>query len=287
VAQPGSRRRRGGATDLPESADQVYDYAHVNAVEVDPDGNLIVCARNTHAVYKVDYRSGEIVWRLNGKRSDFKMGDGAETAFHHDARVQPNGELTIFDNAADSNDSGIPSRDVALDLDTEAMTASLARQFVHPTEITSVSQGNMQVLSNGNAFVGWGSAPVFSEFGPEGSLRFNARFPATVTSYRAYRFPWIGLPSDAPAVVVEPDVDSAVTVYVSWNGATEVATWAVLAGADPARLAPVTAAPRTGFETAIILRTAEPYLAVQALDAAGQVLGVSAVVEPAVEDVAG
>ncbi|MGH2559713.1 MAG: arylsulfotransferase family protein [Thermomicrobiales bacterium] len=268
------------SSEASTDANEPFDYVHLNSIEADGDGHLILCARHTHAVYQIDRRTGEIRWRLGGKRSDFTMGAGTETAFHHDARIHPNGDLTIFDNAAGEDDADTRSRGVVLKLDMDAMSATLVREYVHPTEILSVSQGNMQMLPNGNAFVGWGSAPVFSEFGPDGSMRFNGRFPTDGSSYRAYRFPWTGLPSDAPAVVAESGAEDEVTVYVSWNGATEVASWHVLAGPDPDQLRPVGSEPRAGFETTISVQTSEPYLAVQAQDGARQVLGISAVVGP-------
>lgn len=261
----------------PDNPQVPLDYVHVNSIDVDHDGHFIVSARNTSAIYKIDRRTSDVLWRLNGKRSSFTMGAGTPFAYQHDARVQPNGELSLFDNAAESADIGVPSRGMVLDLDTDEMTATLLREYIHPTEIVSVSQGNMQTLPNGNVFIGWGSAPVFSEFDSNGLLRFNGRFPINVISYRAYRFPWIGLPNDAPALVIEPGAADSVTIYVSWNGATEVDTWQVLAGADPDRLAPVGAAPREGFETAVVVQASEPFLAVMARDAAGHVLGISEV----------
>lgn len=153
------------------------DYVHINSIEVDTDGNLIISGRHTHAIYKIDRVTGEIIWRLHGKRSDFRMGPNARFAWQHDARRQLNGTLTLFDNHESGTGVGGNSRGMVLDLDMGTMTATLTYQYIHPTAILSVSQRNMQVLPNGNLFVGWGSAPVFSEFGPEGDLRFNGRLP--------------------------------------------------------------------------------------------------------------
>jgi hypothetical protein len=75
-----------------------WDYVHLNSIDVDLDGNLLVSSRNTHTVYKIDRRSGEIIWRLGGKHSDFAMGAGATFAWQHDPRRQADGTLTIFDN---------------------------------------------------------------------------------------------------------------------------------------------------------------------------------------------
>jgi hypothetical protein len=125
-------------------------------------------------------------------------------------------------------------------------------------------------------FVGWGAQPYFSEFNAAGQLLFDAHMRGSYQSYRAYRFAWTGTPSGAPAVAALPrGAGGGVTVYASWNGDTQTAGWRVLAGPSPQRLAPVASGTRTGFETAIATPGPEPYVAVQALDPAGAVLGVS------------
>jgi hypothetical protein len=171
------------------------------------------------------------------------------------------------------------SRGIVLKLDEDAMTATLLREYTHPDTVFSDTQGNVQILPNGNVFVGWGSEPFFSEFGRDGKLLFDASFTPELESYRAFRFPWKGHPKEAPAVVAEVGPEGEVTLYVSWNGATEASTWEVLAGARPDQLESVGSAPRKGFETAITLQTDEPYVAVRAKDESGRVLGASKTLE--------
>ena len=133
------------------------------------------------------------MWRLGGKKSDFEMGPGTRFAFQHDARRQPDGTITIFDNGRVKKDE--LSYGLVLELDTEKMKATLVRRYAHPDKVFAATQGNMQVLPNGNVFIGWGSAPLFSEFSKDGELLFDATFPREVESYRAFRFPWSGRPS--------------------------------------------------------------------------------------------
>jgi len=266
----------------PESPEWAFDYFHINSIDVDHDSNLLISARNTSAVYKVDRRSGEVMWRLGGKKSDFQMGPGSPFAYQHDARRQPDGTITIFDNGTTVFDNGIPkaieeSRGIVLELDEEEMTAVLMREYTHPDRQFAHAAGNMQVLPNGNVFIGWGRALVFSEFRKDGELLFSASFPPSFSpkdgSYRAFRFPWNGHLSDQPAAAAERASEDEVKVYASWNGATEVATWEVLAGSSLYQLESVGSFPRDGFETAMLVRTAEPYIVVHAKHRAGQVLG--------------
>jgi hypothetical protein len=63
---------------------------------------------------------------------------------------------------------------------------------------------------------------------------------------------------------------------VSWNGATEVSAWQLLAGPSPDALQPTVTVPRTGFETQLSPGLTSGYVAVRALDLAGHPLGQSA-----------
>jgi hypothetical protein len=257
---------------------KAFDYFHINSIDVDHDSNLLVSARNTSTVYKIDTTTGEVIWRLGGKKSDFEMGEGTRFANQHDARRLSDGTMSIFDNGGWSKAE--QSRGLVLELDEDEMTVSVVREYPHPYGQHADTQGNMQTLPKGNVFIGWGSEPLFSEISNNGELLFNARFPPEVESYRAFRFPWKGQPGDDPAMVAERDPDDKVTLYASWNGATEVATWEVLAGPGPERLKPAGSVPRHGFETAITVGSTERYFGVQAKDGSGRVLGTSRSTEP-------
>src|SRR5215218_4623155 len=262
----------------PSDPNDLYDYFHINSIDVDHDGNLLVCARNTWSVYKVERKSGEVLWRLRGKNSDFEMGPGTRSAYQHDARRQRDGTISIFDNGAHPQVHG-ESRGIVVELDEQKMNAKLVREYTFSEKLISTSQGNMQILPNSNVLIGWGSQPFITEFSHKGELLFEARFPPDGESYRAFRFPWSGHPTDEPAVAVEQGPDDKVKLYASWNGATEVTTWEVLAGPRPGRLQWVGSVPRDGFETSMLVQSFDPYVAVRAKDHFGQVLGSSAPVK--------
>lgn len=255
----------------------VVDYLHPNSIDVDHDGHFLLSGRHTRTLYKIDRRTGDVIWRLGGKNSDVTLGRGAHFAYQHDAQRQPDGTITMFDNAAGSAETAVrdTSRGIVLELDTDAMTATLVREYAHPAGTLSESQGNMQTLPNGNVFIGWGSEPLFTEHSEDGVMLLDVRFPPEVDSYRAFRFPWTGRPADKPAVAVESAGPDTLAVAASWNGATDVATWQVLAGADDDRLRPVARRRRDGFETRITVPVAGSHVAVQALDGSGQALGTS------------
>ena len=163
-----------------------------------------------------------------------------------------------------------------VELDEQKMSVKLVREYTSFQKRLSTSQGNIQLLPNSNVLIGWGSGPFISEFSHEGELLFEARFPPDGESYRAFRFPWIGYPDDDPTVALEQGPDDKLKLYASWNGATEAATWEVLAGPRQSRLESVGSVPRDGFETAMLVRSFDPYVAVRAKDRLGQALGTSA-----------
>jgi Arylsulfotransferase (ASST) len=258
-----------------------FDFFHINSINLDQDGSLLISARNTWATYDIDAHTGQIAWRLGGKHSSFTMAPGTSTAWQHDPRELANGSFSIFDNGA-SPTVHSQSRGIVVSLESQGKTATLISQLTHPSPISAKSQGNVQALAGGDWFIGWGEVPDFSEFSPTGQLLFDAHFPAGDQSYRALRFNWTGTPANRPALAVRGG-HGAGTVYASWNGATLVASWRVLVGATTRSLEPVAQAARSGFESPIPLPpgTAERYLTVQALDATGRVLGAATPVTPA------
>jgi hypothetical protein len=220
-------------------------------------------------------RSGRVLGAIGGRHSTVKLAAGVATAFQHDASARADGTIAIFDNGAWPKVHS-QSRAIVVSIDPRANTAALVAQYEHTPALSSASQGNVQTLANGDLFVGWGAAPYFSEFNAAGGLLFDAHLHGSYQSYRGYRQAWTGAPGHRPAIAAQATgPGSPVTVYASWNGDTRTASWQLLAGGAPDQLAPVAVAPRSGFETAITAPGPARYVAAQALDAAGAVLGVS------------
>ena len=254
-----------------------FDYFHINSIAIAPDGELLVSSRNTCAVYQVARPSGQVTWRLGGKRSSFQMGTGATFWWQHHVRPHGASGLSIFDDGA-SPPKEAQSRAILLDLDTTTMKATLQASYTHPAGLLAANQGSMQVLADGRVLVGWGNLPYFSEFAQDGTLILDGQFPIGDQSYRAFTADWTGHPADKPAVVAEVNPAGGSTVYASWNGATELDSWTVLAGSSAGALSKVGSQQHSGFETTITVNTTGPWFAVTANDAAGNVLGQSATV---------
>lgn len=264
---------------LPKSAGGPFDYFHVNSIQLTGDGNLIVSARNTWAAYEIDHQTGAILWTLGGKSSTFKLGTGVEFAFQHDVHVHAKGDptVTLFDDGGGPPRLHNQSRAIRVRIDGKDKTATLVEQDLHSPALTTSFEGNLQALTGGDEFVGWGQQPYFTEFDSRGQMVFDGRFVGQNSSYRAYRFKWTGTPRTPPAIAASNSGDTT-NVYGSWNGATDVTAWRVLAGAASNQLQPVTTAAKKGFETQIQIPAAA-YVALQALDSRGRVLGTSKVVQ--------
>ncbi len=184
----------------PASANEPWDWFHINAVKLDTDGNLLISSRFTWTTYKVSLRTGKIVWELGGKHSTFKLTtapgqvlDRAHEifAFQHDPQAIGHDEYTFFDDESDGSTRLLGhSRVVTVKLDLTTRVATLVKSINQPEGLVASAFGNAQTTRNSDVFVDWGAVPYISEFRPSGRLLFNAKFPAGVSSYRAYRLPW-------------------------------------------------------------------------------------------------
>jgi hypothetical protein len=262
-------------TEAPKSATP-WDWFHLNSIDLQPDGNIFISARSTWAGYQLEGASGKILWRLGGLKSSFKMGPGTETAWQHDGRILPDGEVTFFDDGSNPPIHQ-QSRALRIALDFKTHQARLVAAYTHANpQLLAASQGNMQTLADGNTVVGYGGVPAISEYAGDGSLLFDAHLPFDMAFYRAFRYPWSGRPASPPAVLANlNDTSEETIVHVSWNGATEVASWRVLAGKSSGSLAAQATIPASGFESSTTLPVRYARVAVQALGASGQALGSS------------
>ncbi|KAL1691647.1 ASST-domain-containing protein [Schizophyllum commune] len=259
-----------------------WDYFHLNAIDKDSNGDYLISCRHCHSLLKVDKSSGDIVWRLNGKKSNFTMGKDASFSWQHDGRWRSDNTISLFDNAGTTlRQDRIASRGLLLSVDTDAMTVELVQEFDPVNKVISRSQGNNQLQPNGNFLVGYGAEPAFEEYDSEGNPLWAMQFAvinSDVAAFRTYRFDWHATPSTPPSLSIVGSSGSNRTAYAWWNGATDVATWALFGSVEEdgtsSSLVKVT---REDFETAIAFDGWGDYgkYTVVALDGEGKVLGTS------------
>ena len=246
--------------DLPETmgADYYdhkngYDWFHMNSLFKTRDGNYLISVRHLRTVALINGTDGSRIWQVGGKRNSFRdLSDGQATNFgyqHHARFIDPTFtledskvEITLFDNHVMFESAPTPgcdhdcSRGLHIELDLDAMTARVVREYYHPRSVQAWAQGGYHALPNGHALIGWGTVPMFTEFDNDGNIVMDVQigpWDSDVTSYRVYKSTWVAQPPWNPAVAL---VDGS--LYVSWNGATEVVTWSLVSfppktGANP------------------------------------------------------
>ncbi len=210
------------------------------------------------------------------------MPANASFQWQHDVELHSNGQISMFDNGCCGfGKTGFlppngPTRGLVLNVDTAARAVTLAEQY-SLSGVAVGSQGNTQLLPNGNALLGFGQQPYFAEFSKTGTLLFEAQLPSPDESYRAFDLRWTGKPLSRPSGTAQKK-HGKTTMYASWNGATSVARWRVLAGHDAHHLAVVATKSRNGFETAIRLKSSYGAYKVVALGSKNHVLKRSGVI---------
>ena len=258
-----------------------WDAYHVNSIDLRGDGTFLVSMRNTWGAYLVDIASGRILWTLGGRHSNFKFGARAGFEWQHDARLRSASTVSVYDDhccqltgGGTYVDATAPSRGLLLRLDQRSHTASFVGDYGRSGNFEAAYMGNTQPLANGNVLVGWGNEPYFSEYSRSGRLLYEAELPGPDLTYRATLQQWVGLPLTRPAGAARRG-NGNTTVYASWNGATHVTSWRVLAGGAGAPPKVVTVRAKTGFETAILVPGEYASFQVQALSADGRTIGTS------------
>jgi len=252
-----------------------YDFFHINSIQPLSNGNLLVSARQTWSVYEINMQTGKIPYNIGGKHSSFRIGPGANFEWQHDAQMLSDGTMTLFDDGAGYYQSENQSRALRISLNFSSRQASLVRADTNSPSVLSNSQGSVQILPDGNTFVCFGRAPYFTEFNSSGKQLFSTWFSPPLQSYRGFRASWWGQPTTLPNLAVSR-TSKGTTVYASWNGATTVSAWRVLAGPTPGHLSAVGQFGKTFFETTMRVSSTQPYFAVQALGSNGGVRATSA-----------
>ena len=255
-----------------------WDYFHGNAITQDTDGNLVVSARNTWGIYKIDTGSGHVMWTVGA--SGTSQLSPVPWCFQHDIAALGNNEYSLYDDGG-AGPGCVPgstqhaARGLIFTVNPSANPPSvtLDSSYSHSPSIFTQFTGSTQVLSNGDVLVDWANVPEITEFSSSGAV--NMDLSMSGFSYRGFRFAWDGQPLTPPAITARMNAGET-DVWASWNGSTEVAAWQLLAGPSPQSLSPVGhPVPKTGFETAMVATSNAPVFAAEALNSNGAVLAVS------------
>lgn len=260
------------------------DYVHINAVDKNEAGDYIISMRFTNTIYLISGADGHIMWRLGGKESDFDM----DFTFHkqHDVKfIESHGTrhvISLMNNGADEGYADeFVSAALYIDVDATAMTARVIQRIERPDGGLTRLRGNVQQLPNQNTFIGWSQWGYHSEHAPNGDLLMWAKFSSErFSSYRSYKFDWVGRPNTTPDVVSSVygtnNEDVLTIIHVSWNGATDIARWNFYARAyDKGENVFIGHTEKSDFETMYLAEGFMDWVSAEAVDSEGNVLGTS------------
>jgi hypothetical protein len=294
---------KSGNAGLGTNSSQVWHYFYMNAFDVDPETNTyLLSARSMCTIFKMDGNTGNIIWQLGGPNSNFSLGEGVDFCWQHDTRMhkkymhyETKGTkeiISFFDNSAHENLAGGPdlqtrnySAGKVVELDTKMHTATLIASFRAPGDLSVRSQGNLQLLPNGNAFINWGYNGAMSEHKPDGTTIFfskldSGKFGPGSENYRAFKFEWHAIPYEEPALVAFKE-SNGTSFYVSWNGDTETKVWKFFEQTTSGQKISLGNATRDGFETSLYTKKKVGLVVAEAYNSRGDKL----VSTPAIEAV--
>jgi len=212
-----------------------FDFPHMNSLDVDTDGHILLSSRSTSECTKINHDTGEIVWRLGGPHGDLAfVNDPLQgTRNQHALRSVGTNHYTIFDNGDQHSPS--ESRAVEYQIDPTNHTATLVWQYpATPTpSIYSFYMGNAQRLTNGNTLINWavGNLPKLTEVRPDGTKAFEMNWVDQWESYRVWRCPWHGVALQ-PYLILEPYPDNLTLIFNQF-GDTNIAYYRIYAGPSP------------------------------------------------------
>ena len=172
-------------------------YAHVNAIEIDHDGNILISSRHQSEVTKIDRDTGQIIWRMGGNNNEFTLeGDTQWFSRQHDIRRLDNGNITVYDNGT-LNDPR-ESRAVEYALDEVNRIATVVWEYRNDPPIFASAMGSTRRLPGGNTLIGWGNSKTshVTEVHPDGSIALELSFLNKAHTYRAFRYPWEGVAAE-------------------------------------------------------------------------------------------
>jgi hypothetical protein len=209
------------------------DFTHMNALEIDEDGHILVSARQLSEVTKINRDTGEIIWRLSGTNSSFTFVNDSlnGTRYQHDISALGNGHYMVFDNG--NGRSPQVSRAVEYQLNLANMTATLVWQFRDTPDKYAYWLGNAQRLPTGNTLINFARPqyPKAIEVDTNGVKRFELSLVPNSDAYRTFRFPWNGAVA-VPYLILEPQQDSIILVFNKF-GDTNVAYYRIYGGTSP------------------------------------------------------
>jgi hypothetical protein len=212
-----------------------FDFTHMNAIDIDTDGHILLSSRNTSEVTKINRDTGEIIWRLGGVHNQFNFVNDPLNGprNQHAIRMVTTNDYTMFDNG--NLHSPSVSRGVEYVLNTTNMTGTIVWQYpaVPTTSLYSFYMGDVQRLPNGDTLIDWavGNLPKLTEVRPDGTKAYEMNWVSGWEAYRTWRCAWRGSALQ-PYLIVQSFPDN-ITLIFNQFGDTNVGFYKVYGGTAP------------------------------------------------------
>ena len=248
-----------------------FDFPHMNAIDVDTDGHILLSSRSTSEITKINRDTGEIIWRLGGAHNQFTFVNDPLSGprNQHAVRMVSTNRYTLFDNG--NLHSPSVSRGVEYLLDPTNLTATLVWQYpaTPTTSLYSYYMGNVQRLTNGNTLINWvlGGLPKLTEVRPDGSKAFEMNWADGFEAYRVWRCSWSGV-ALKPNLIIEPYPDKLTLIFNKF-GDTNVAYYRIYGGTSSQPTNVLATTPLTVANLQVLQNQTQYYFRVTAVSRAG------------------
>ena len=250
--------------------DNAIDNVHMNAIDLDYDGNWLISSKTMDELTKIDRVTGEIIWRFGGKNNMFQYTN--ETIFNsyqHYIRAVPGrpGYYTFFDNG--TNRDVKFSRAVMYHLDTETMKATKTWEYRHNPDWYAVQKGACQPLENGHYWIDWTDNGWIrtTEVDTLGNTLLEMHID-NYSAYRTHRFKWNGL-ANKPHLYTE-SYEDAVRLIFNKFGDTTVQYYNIYIGSSPGNEVYKSSTNNTWYDAIEFSKSGTYYFKVTAVDKAGK-----------------
>lgn len=246
------------------------DFTHINSVAVDFDSNLVISSRNQSECAKIDWDTGEFIWRMGGVNNEFAFLHGTDmNSYQHMFRPVPGHphHYTLFDNGNYHNPRY--SRAVEFRVDTSDMTVETVWEYRGDSDFRADWLGSVQRLDNGNTLICWGgeNRPFATEVSAAGERLYQAAARPRIASYRTYRFEWQGN-AEAPYLLAESDGEQ-ITLIFNKFGDPEVNHYVIYSGSSETELTVLDTTSRTRYDYHDLTSHTDYYFQVTAVNHAG------------------
>jgi hypothetical protein len=166
------------------------DYVHPNGIEFDSDTSILLSSRHLDEITKIDRRTGEVIWRLGGKKNQFGfINDTIGFSTQHSIIKLDNGNIMLLDNG---NYHTPPSSSaVEYSINEDSMEVTLIKRYRPDFDIFASFGCNAQKLKGGNILMGLGeTSPSLIELRPDNSVALIMDFSDYASSLLITKQPW-------------------------------------------------------------------------------------------------